>query len=111
MREASPTNGTRRHAQSLGYLDRLGPIDMKALEDILTALLEFFGFEVAQFALGDLFPGALIGFLLAAAAGGTVSDWQYRQQSEQVKKLPLDWAASIAAFLLSILMWYLLFVA
>ena len=81
---------------------------MRALEDTLLSVLEFLGFEITKASLGDLFPGALIGFILAAAAGAAVSDWKHSKESSALAELPWDWAASIATFLACIYCWYLI---
>jgi Na+/H+ antiporter NhaC len=80
---------------------------MRAIEDFLMGLLELVGFNAARISLGDLFPGALIGFILAAGIGGAVSDWKYQQESAFISDLPWDWAASLLIFILSIYAWYL----
>ncbi|WP_299616043.1 hypothetical protein [uncultured Tateyamaria sp.] len=84
---------------------------MRFLEDALLSLLEFFGFEVAQVALGDLFLGAVIGLFPAAIVGGLVSDWKWQKESAFWTKLPWDWLASILAMVFTIWLFYLLFLA
>lgn len=81
------------------------------MEDVLLSLLEFFGFEAAKVALGDLFLGAVFGLFPAAIVGGLVSDWKWQQESTFWTKLPWDWLASIFAMVLTIWLFHLLFLA
>ena len=78
---------------------------MKFLEDIFTGILEFLGFEAAEITFGELFPGALIGFVLAAWVGGKVSDARYNHSDKEPSIIPWEWITSIVVFILSIVIY------